>query len=90
MNIIYDSGLTEFEKVSTYDIFRFNNGLFMKIPTLPCDVAVSSNFTELTDEPFKKNYNAIRLHAERSVEAYTEFAPTAAVKVLECDLVIKE
>ena len=90
MNIIYDAELTEFKKVSTYDIFRFNDGLFMKIPTLPCEVAVASNFTELTAEPFKKNYNAIKLHAERSVEAYVEFAPTCAVKVLDCDLLIRE
>lgn len=90
MNVIYDAELTEFRDVTPYTIFRFNDGLFMKIPVLPCEVVVASNFTELTTEPFKKNYNAIKLHAERSVEAYAEFASTCAVKVLACDLVIRE
>ncbi len=90
MNIIYETELTEFKNVVPYDFFRFNDGLFMKIPTLPCEVTVSDNFTKLTAEPFKKNYNAIRLHATRSVDAYVEFATTAQVKVLDCDLVIRE
>ena len=90
MNIIYDAELTEFKDVAPYSIFRFSGSLYMKIPVLPCEVAVSSNFTELTAEPFKKNYNAIKLHAERSIGAYADFAPSAAVKVLACDLVIRE
>ncbi len=90
MNIIYDAELTEFRDIKPYTIFRFNDGLFMKIPVLPCEVSVSSTFAELTAEPFKKNYNAIKLHAERSIEAYVDFAPTCAVKVLACDLVIRE
>lgn len=90
MNIIYETELTEFKNVAPYDFFRFNDGLFMKIPTLPCEVAVSDNFAKLTAEPFKKDYNAIRLNATCSIEAYIDFALTAKVKVLECDLVIKE
>ena len=90
MNIIYDAELTEFKDIATYTIFRFNEELYMKIPVLPCEIAVADRFTELTAEPFKKNYNAIKLHAERSIEAYADFANSAAVKVLDCDLVIKE
>jgi hypothetical protein len=89
MNIIYDLELTEFKDVAPYTIFRWTDSLFMKIPTLPCEVVVSSNFAEHTEEPFKKNYNAIKLHADRSIEAYKDFAPTAAVQVVECDLVIR-
>jgi hypothetical protein len=90
MNIIYATELTEFKDVAPYSFFRFNDGLFMKIPTLPCEVTVSDNFAKLTAEPFKKNYNAMRLNATRSIEAYVDFATMAKVKVLDCDLVIRE
>jgi hypothetical protein len=89
MNIIYDAELTEFREVELYNIFRFMDGLYMKVPEMRYHVKVTMSGSS-KDEYRETSFNAIRLNVDCVIDAYKNFAPTCEVKVLTADLVIRE
>lgn len=92
LNIEYDTDLTQFALVKSYDVFRYEGDLFMKLPELTLYRKVYiDGFNHPENFEFRKiEYNAIKLKAADADDAYVSFAPSCKVQALECKLVIKD
>ena len=91
LNINYDAELTRFDAVELYGIFRFSDALFMKVPELHRHLQVFTDGFNSSQHEFRPIcYNAIKLNVTDAEDAYMNFAHTCKVKVVQCDLVIRD
>ena len=90
LNINYENHLTQFEFVNLYDIFRFSDRLYMKVPELSVHKKIFTDGFKSSEHEFRPVcYNAVRLNTGNPDDAYVSFALSCKVQVLDCELVIK-